>query len=716
MLESLKKKWAALRREAEAGNLAAILTRSSDVVLVSAVAMMVAMMIVPLPTPLLDVFLSLNITAAITLLMVSVYVSRGSQIASYPALLLITTLYRLSLDISATRLILLQGDAGSVIRSFGEFVVQGNIVVGAVIFLIITLVQFIVITKGAERVAEVSARFTLDAMPGKQMAIDHDLHSGIIGVEQASARREALSRESQFYGAMDGAMKFVKGDAIASIVITLVNIVAGLVIGVLMRGLSLSEAVDTYSILSIGNGLVSQIPALLISISAGIVVTRVASEAKDSTLGKDVSMQILAQPKAILVTTVILGVMALVPGLPTVPFLLLAAITGAIAFGLNRGAAGREQAQRRAEAEQKSVEVQLTVPLAIAVGPGVKSWVDPATDEGVRFSGLLANMRNVLYEELGLALLPVQLGHDQSLFGASFQIIVNGVAGLSGTLALDHVMVLGRESDLKQAAPTGISTSSPVDGQTARLVPATGRPDQRSGDIVVLEPMQVIVAHCENFVRTHAREFLGLQEVQTLLNALKQSCPELVAEVIPKAITLQKLTEVLRRLVDEGVSIRDVKTVLQAVADWASQRPPSQQPVREDQYLLLTEHIRVALSRRTLSLLTNNQRHISFHFLHPDVVNIFSDSRKTGKLNIDDALLKRLQDSARLLFHDKPLTAQRPIIAADSSIRRYVREALHPAVPRLAVINFQELRPEYELLPGMERLNLAAPSQTAAAS
>src|SRR5262249_12470393 len=324
------------KQEILAGNFTAVLTQFSDILLVACVGAMVGMMIVPLPTMLLDILLSVNITIAVTIMMVSIYISNATQIASYPTLLLITTLYRLSLDISATRLILVQANAGEVIRAFGMFVVSGNFVVGAVIFLIITLVQFIVITKGAERVAEVSARFTLDAMPGKQMSIDADIRAGIIDFQEGKKRRDALSRESQFYGAMDGAMKFVKGDAIAGIIITLINIIGGLIIGMAMKNMELMKAVQTYSILTIGNGLVSQIPALLISISAGMVITRVASESNDSNLGKDVATQVLAQPKAIAVSSGLLLALAAVPGLPKIPFLLLAGVTGSVGYGLFR--------------------------------------------------------------------------------------------------------------------------------------------------------------------------------------------------------------------------------------------------------------------------------------------------------------------------------------------------------------------------------------------
>src|SRR5262249_3698188 len=314
----------------------------------------------------------------------------ATQIASYPTILLITTLYRLALDISATRLILLQGDAGDVIRAFGMFVVGGNFVVGAVIFLIITLVQFIVVTKGSERVAEVAARFTLDAMPGKQMSIDADMRSGKIDFEQASKKREVLTRESQFYGAMDGAMKFVKGDAIAGIIITLINIIGGLIIGVAMRGLGLREAVQTYSILTIGNGLVSQIPALLISISAGMVVTRVASEVPDSNLGKDVATQILAQPKAIAIAASFLFILALVPGLPKITLLVIGGLTGAIAYGLFHAIKIKKAGDEIPVASVvEEPELTATVPLALEVSQNLTPFVDTTTPEGKKFLEML---------------------------------------------------------------------------------------------------------------------------------------------------------------------------------------------------------------------------------------------------------------------------------------------------------------------------------------
>src|SRR5579885_759682 len=436
MIAKIQSQVLEIQKEILGGNLTGVLTRFADLILVALVAVMIGLMIVPLPTFLLDIFLTINITVAVTILMVSIYISSPTQIASYPTLLLITTLYRLSLDISATRLILLKADAGEVIRSFGMFVVSGNFVVGAVIFLIITLVQFIVITKGAERVAEVSARFTLDAMPGKQMSIDADLRAGIIDFHQARARREALARESQFYGAMDGAMKFVKGDAIASIVITLINIVGGLIIGIAMNGMSAMEAVQTYSILTIGNGLVSQIPALLISISAGMVVTRVASENKDANLGKDVAGQILGQPKAIAVASGLLAVVAIIPGLPKIPFFILAAVTGSLAYGLFRAEqislASAEQTKKGAGSKAQDLQVSLTVPLILQVGEGITPFVDRETEIGQRFYEQLLSVRNNLYYELGVIFPPLQIKGNSAGDPGHYMIWANEVPVASG--------------------------------------------------------------------------------------------------------------------------------------------------------------------------------------------------------------------------------------------------------------------------------------------
>src|SRR5438477_4927369 len=474
MIAKIQTQLLEIQKEILGGNLAGVLTRFADLILVSLVGVMVGLMIVPLPTFLLDIFLTINITVAVTILMVSIYISSPTQIASYPTLLLITTLYRLSLDISATRLILLKADAGEVIRAFGMFVVSGNFVVGAVNFLIITLVQFIVITQGAEPVAEVSARFTLDAMPGKQISIDADLRAGIIDFQQARTRREGLARESQFYGAMDGAMKFVKGDAIAGIVITLINIVGGLVIGIAMNGMSAMEAVQTYSILTIGNGLVSQIPALLISISAGMVVTRVASETKYSNLVKDVASQILGQPKPIAVASGLLAVMAIIPGLPKIPFFILAALTGSLAWGLfraqNMQAAAVEKTNSAAAGLAQDPQVSVTVPLVLQVSEALTPLLDTATDTGKQFYEQLVQVRNGLYYDLGVIFPAIQVKGNTPGEPGSFTIWANEVPIVSGQIRVDAVLVNDSVEAISVYGLQGENTTNPATGKPAAWI------------------------------------------------------------------------------------------------------------------------------------------------------------------------------------------------------------------------------------------------------
>ncbi|MEM1417243.1 MAG: flagellar biosynthesis protein FlhA, partial [Myxococcota bacterium] len=378
--------------------------RLADVVLAAFVLLIVGMMVVPLPTALLDVLIAGNVSVAVLMLLVGLYVASGLELSAFPTLLLVTTLYRLALNVSSTRLILLQADAGEIIRAFGEFVVRGNYVVGAVVFLILTLVQFLVIAKGSERVAEVGARFTLDAMPGKQMSIDAELRSGALSQDEARQKRALVQRESQFYGAMDGAMKFVKGDAIAGIVITLVNVLGGLAVGVAMRDLSAKEALETYGLLTIGDGLVSQIPALLISTSAGLVVTRVASEDPDASLGADVARQIFGDPRALVVAAAFLAVLAIVPGLPAVPFLLLAGLFALTAQRLRRAptASGPTDTRvARAEAARETAArramVPLVVPVSVEVGEGLAEPVANAEGAGPLLEKEVPRLRDQLF-------------------------------------------------------------------------------------------------------------------------------------------------------------------------------------------------------------------------------------------------------------------------------------------------------------------------------
>ena len=698
MIAKLQAQALGIKQEILKGNLSGVLTRFADLILVSLVGVMVGLMIVPLPTFLLDIFLTINITVAVTILMVSIYISSPTQIASYPTLLLITTLYRLSLDISATRLILLKADAGEVIRAFGMFVVSGNFVVGAVIFLIITLVQFIVITKGAERVAEVAARFTLDAMPGKQMSIDADLRAGIIDFHQARARREGLSRESQFYGAMDGAMKFVKGDAIAGIVITVINIVGGLIIGVAMNGMSAMEAVQTYSILTIGNGLVSQIPALLISISAGMVVTRVASETKDSNLGKDVASQILGQPKAIAVASGLLTVMAIIPGLPKIPFFILAALTGSLAWGLFRAqkmqAAAAEQTNSSAAGQAQDPQVSITVPLVLQVSEALTPLLDTATDTGKQFYDQLVQVRNGLYYDLGVIFPAIQVKGNTPGEAGSYTIWANEVPVVSGQIRLDAALVNDTAENLAIYGFKAEDTSNPATGKAAAWVPRADAERAKAVGLQVWDTHEILLLHVTHYLKRNARDFIGIQEVQAMVAALKQYYPTLVEETIPKPISLQTLTEILRRLVEEEVSIRDLKVILQTLCEWGRV---------EHEVLALTEQVRAGLKRKICYQISHGRPLLFVYRLDPEFEDMFRNSIRQSAsgayLSMDPASSQQLMGAARAQIGDLPPGAQRPVIVTDAEIRRFVKRLLDFAIPEITVLSYDQLTPQINLQP-----------------
>ena len=699
MIAKLQAQLGEIKKEILGGNLSSVLTRFADLILVCVVAAMVGLMIVPLPTFLLDIFLTINITTAVTILMVSIYVSSPTQIASYPTLLLITTLYRLSLDISATRLILLKADAGEVIRAFGMFVVSGNFVVGAVIFLIITLVQFIVITKGAERVAEVSARFTLDAMPGKQMSIDADLRAGIIDFQQARARREGLARESQFYGAMDGAMKFVKGDAIASIVITLINIVGGLIIGVAMNDMTVMDAVQTYSILTIGNGLVSQIPALLISISAGMVVTRVASENKDSNLGKDVASQILGQPKAIAVASGLLTVMALIPGLPKIPFFMLAAVTGSLAYGLFRAeklqAAAREEPAHLAQARRaEELQLTITVPLVLQVSEALTPFVDIETEAGRGFYERLVAVRNSLYYELGVMFPPIQIKGNSPGESGSYTIWANEVPVVSGQTRMDAVLVNDSAKNIFIFGIKGEDTANPATGKPAAWVTHDQAERARTAGLQVWETQEVLLLHLTHYLKKSAREFIGIQEVQVMVSGLKQYYPTLVDETVPKPVSLQTLTEILQRLVEEEVSVRDLKAIFQVLCEWGRS---------ERDVLALTEQVRAGLKRKICYQVSQGRPLLFVHQLDPEIEEMFRNSIRQSAsgayLAMDPEMSQKILKAARAHIGNLPPGAQRPVIVTDGEIRRFVKRLLDFVIPEVFVLSYDQLTPQINLQP-----------------
>jgi type III secretion protein V len=645
---------------AVAGDLVARLTRHADLALAGVVVASVAMMIVPLPGFLLDLLISFNIAVAVTLLLISIYVADALKIATFPTLLLLTTLFRVALEVSATRLILLKANAGEVIHAFGGFVVAGNLVVGAVIFVILTLVQFIVISKGSERVAEVAARFTLDALPGKQMAIDAELRAGHLDVAGAQQRRALLGRESQFFGAMDGAMRFVKGDAVAGIVVLAVNIVGGLVIGVAQRGMELAAAARTYTLLTIGEGLVAQIPALVISTAAGIVVTRVAAEDEGAHLGREIGAQVLAQPRALAVAAALLALLGIVPGLPATPFLILAAVLGALAWRLiSRPPAPPAQRPANPTAAAATAGARLPAPrltaLAVELAPDIDAELRLDAD-GTLANAALDAARARLFEESGLTLPAVHLRAPSpprdALPGRSYRLHFNEIP-------------------------------------LARIELARGR-----------DAAEDIAAELARLMRRRGHELLGIQETQALLTALEPSHPALVREVVPKVVSPAQLCDVLRRLAAEGISLRQLPEILGAIADApAAARDPA----------TLAERARAALRGAITFVHAGASGRVAAIALDPLVEETLRDAIRPGdggghlalppgaSRDILAGVGRALAVALAALPGADGGRARGAVIVTAADLRRHVRRLVEAAHPELAVVSYAELAPETEI-------------------
>jgi flagellar biosynthesis protein FlhA len=571
----------------------------SDVIVAVAVITVVVMMIIPLPTMLLDLFLTLNITAAIIILMVAIYNVEPLQFSVFPSLLLITTLFRLSLNVSSTRLILLDGFAGDVIMAFGNFVVGGNAVVGFIVFAILIIIQFIVITKGAERVAEVAARFTLDAMPGKQMSIDADLNAGLITDKEARERRKNIQREADFYGAMDGASKFVKGDAIAAIIIIIINIVGGFVIGMIQRNMSITQALQAYTLLTVGEGLVNQIPALLISTATGIVVTRAASE---SNLGHDLANQLFNNHRVFFIASGVLCLLGIVPGLPGIPFFILGALSLSIGYALHNSAMGEAESAVSTEERRENEEVRkpenviglLQVdPMELEIGYSLIPLVD--TSQGGDLLDRIVMIRRQCALELGLIVPTIRIRDNIQLKPNSYIIKLKGVEIARGELLLDHYLAMN--SGMAQDGITGIETVEPAFGLPAIWIHEANREEAELAGYTVVDPVSVLATHLTETIKTHAADILGRQDVQVLVDNVKQNNSAVVEELIPNLLGIGEIQKVLANLLQERVSIRDMVSILEALADYA--------PLTKDTEML-TEYVRHRLARQISSQYTQN--------------------------------------------------------------------------------------------------------------
>jgi flagellar biosynthesis protein FlhA len=561
--------------------------RASFLLAPIAVIAVVLLMIVPLPPFLLDLLLSVDIALAVVLLLTAIYVRQPVEFSVFPSLLLLLTLVRLSLNVASTRLVLLHGAegvdaAGSVIMSFGQFVVGGNFVVGAVIFVLLIVIQFLVINHGAVRISEVTARFTLDAMPGRQMAIDADLNAGLITDVEARDRRDRVRREADFYGAMDGAIRFTQRDALAAVLITVVNIVAGLIIGVFQHGLDLATAVETYTILTVGEGLVTAIPSLLVSMSGGLITTRAASE---SNLGEDVALQLLARPRPLAVAGGVLVLLALIPGLPKLPFLLVAGVLFAAAYANRKAATPETPAAEVAAAKPDAIEPTVSVdPLGIEVGYALVTIVDEK--QGGTLLGRLRSIRRQIASETGMVVPPVHVADNLQLGPRAYAILVKGVEVARGELFTDRLLAInpGTVSAQVEGAPT----REPAFGLPAVWIAQDKRDQAIAGGYTVVDPTTAVSTHLSEVIRSFLPELLTRQQTKELVDQLAQTSPKLVEEIVPKVCGIGDIQRVLRQLLRERVPVRDLATILEAMADaFGVSKDPD----------VVTETVRTALGR-----------------------------------------------------------------------------------------------------------------------
>lgn len=677
------------------------LTARSDIALALLLVAIIFMMILPMPTLIVDILIAINMGIAILLLMLSVYLPSPLHFSSFPSVLLLTTLFRLSLSIATTRLILTEADAGKIIETFGQFVVGGNMVVGIVIFLIITIVQFIVITKGSERIAEVGARFSLDAMPGKQMSIDSDLRAGVISLTEARSRRLRLEKESQLFGSMDGAMKFVKGDAIAGLIIILVNILGGITIGVMQRGMTAGDAAQLYSVLTIGDGLISQIPALFISITAGIIISRVSVD-EEGNLGTDISGQLLDQPNALMVAAVIVTMMGLIPGFPTMVFLVLGATLGFTGFILKKAKSKREFAVGEAttilggaekltgggaetyDSTKLLEELKPLDPVLVEIPETMRSQIAlPALNDE------FTKVRRQFYTDLGVPLSGVGLRLSEQLSGNMYRILIRGIPVAQGDLNAPPMAALPKAA---MGATSDMAVVNTVTTQTDTGVGANA--------------IKTISNHLSFILRRHAAEFIGVQEVHTLMSRLEEAGYVTLVQEAQRAVPNTKMVDIFKRLLSESISIRDLRQILETLIEFAEEKDMG----------MLSERVRIALKRQIAYSFTRGTGQLPVYMIDPESERMLQGSIRQTQAGIFLALspdaAQTLMNTVRYLEEQYNQRATpdsiRPVVLTGMDLRRHLRTHLAAQFPDLPVLSIQELPPTISVQPAGE-LRLTQP-------
>jgi len=682
------------------------LMRQSDVLLAVAMAVILGVMIIPLPEIILDLLIIVNVAAALMVLLVAMYTTHPLQFSSFPALLLVLTLFRLSLNVAASRLILLQGHAGEVIAAFGAFVVGGSYVVGIVIFLILIIIQFVVITNGAGRVAEVAARFTLDSMPGKQMAIDADLSAGAIDEATARARRKEITQEADFYGSMDGASKFVKGDAIAGIIIIIVNILGGLTIGVLQLGMPVMTALGNYTLLTVGDGLVSQIPALLISTATGIIVTRSGS---DSNLGFDIGGQVFGNPRALYMVAGVLAMLAIIPGLPKLPLFAMAASLGGLGFALQRRtknagiaqeAAEQAQALQQATAsanEPENVRQFLKVdPMEIEIGYMLIPLTD-AEQDGTLL-GRVTVIRRQMALELGIILPTIRVRDNAQIDPNSYVIKLRGVQVATGEVRPNRLMAMN--PGIAEQEIDGIPAIEPAFGLPAIWIAPDEQERAEMLGYTVVDPASVITTHLSEVIRSSAASILSRQDVQSLLDHVKEENPALINEVVPDLLSLGDVQRVLQNLLRERVSVRDMVTILEAIADQARlTKDPD----------LLAEHARASLGRQVTSQYAAEDGRLHVMTLAPalqhELARTMVATERGPSFQLEPGQGQQLMKAVREAMERMASAGYQPVLLCPARIRLGVRRFTELSLSSLVVMAYSEVSPNVQVV-AMEMVSL----------
>ncbi len=667
--------------------------KRQDLVVVILLVTAIMMMILPLPTWLVDVLIAVNLAGAVLLLMMGLYLKRPLEFSTLPSVILIVTIFRLALSITTTRLILLNADAGSIIETFGQFVIAGEIIVGLVVFLIITIVQFVVITKGSERVAEVSARFTLDALPGKQMSIDSDLRNGDIDAKEARSRRRMIEQESQFFGAMDGAMKFVKGDAIAGLVIVAVNLIGGIAIGMVSHNMAAGEAVETYSLLTVGDGLAAQLPALFVSLAAGSVITRVATD-ENENLGADITREMISSTIALRVASVILFVMMFIPGFPWAVFLVLSAGLMAISFSDKLGLMMFGDKQEGEEGDSGSdlldtVGIEKS-PFVVRVNPGLLDAESRAV-----FSDEAAEATLGISAEIGLSILPPRLVEDTSLGIDAVRVDLDDVA-VAGFVIDPERMAVDADAETLTLANVAhdAATSPPLGFRTLHWIDPNDANGLAEHGLVPLTPLETLLIGTRATQLRFASQCIGVQETRSALIGMSQNHPDLASEV-RDLLPLNKVSEVFRRLVDEDVPIRNQRLLLEALAEWGA---------KEQDPVVLTEYVRTALKRQICNALAGEDRVIPVYLLDSGVEDALRNAvRQTtvGEyLALDDNLSAALVDAIRDNLREPTEGGTPPAVLASLDVRRFVRSLMsNNGMRNTSVLSYQDLSTEFTITP-----------------